>query len=149
LENVRVSIVTETILRRRYKNRGGDVEELIESGLTTREILPALFLCARPATPVETGRTLNGGLIFNLRKAELAVLDKYEWKPVLKRLRAPELKIGARVFVPKHITFYAATGAAESITAAEKSERTRLLDLNRKPGELSPQARWRREVRRK
>jgi hypothetical protein len=34
LENVRVSIVTETMLRRWYQNRGGDLEELIKAKVT-------------------------------------------------------------------------------------------------------------------
>ena len=149
LENVRVTIVTETILRRWYKNRGGDLEALINAKITTREIPQALFLCARPIEPREKGKALNGGLICNLSKAELSVLDKYEWGPVLKRLRAPELKIGLRAFVPKHIAFYAVTESTADITAEEKAERSRMLNLNRKPGAQSPQARWHRQVRRK
>ena len=149
LENVRVSIVTETILRRWYKNRGGDIETLIAAEITTRDIPQALFLCARPAKLLEKGKILNGGLICNLSKEELSVLDKYEWEPVLKRLRAPELKIGERVFVPEHIVFYALTEAAGDVTAEEKAERASLLNLNRKPGRQSPQARWHGQVRRK
>jgi hypothetical protein len=149
LENVRVSVVTETMLRRWYQNRGGDVEEIIAAGVTTREISPALFLCARPAKPVEKGKSLNGGLICNLSQAELRRLDKYEWKPVLQRTRAPELIIQDRVFVPERITFYAVTTATGEITAEEKAERAGLLNLNRQPGRLSPQARWQKNVRRK
>jgi len=149
LENVRVSIVTEAILRRWYKDRGGDLQKLIDAGVTTREMIPALFLYARPAKPQEKGKTLNGGLICNLSKEELAVLDKYEWEPVLKRERAPELKIGDRSFVPEQITFYAGIAPAGDITREEKAERSRLLNLNRKPGQQSPQAKWPKDVRRK
>ena len=149
LENVRVSIVTETILRRWYKNSGGNVQELIDAGITTREIPPALFLCARPAEPLEKGKTLNGGLVCNLSKNELLVLDKYEWAPVLKRMHTPELKIGNNTYVPEHITFYAVTVSADDMTSEEKAERSRLLNLNRKPGRQSPQARWKKNVRRK
>lgn len=147
LENVRVSIVTETILRRWYKNRGGDVEKLIEAEITKREILPALFLCARPAQTGEKGKTLNGGLICNLTEAELAKLDRYEWSPVLKRERAPELKIGERAFTPAHIIFYALTESFDDISPEEKAERARFLNLNRKPGKPSPQAKWETGVR--
>jgi len=149
LENVRVSIVTETILRRWYKNMGGNLQELIDAEIITREILQAVFLVARPAKPGEKGKSLNGGLICNLSKEELSILDKYEWKPVLERTRAPELKIGERAFVPEHITFYAGTEPAGDITSEEKADRARLLNLNRKPGRLSPQARWQRQVRRR
>lgn len=149
LENVRASIVTETILRRWYKNRGGDFEELVEAQVTTREAPPPVFLYARPAGFFEKGKTLNGGLICNLTGAELARLDKYEWSPVLERTRAPELRIGNRVFAPQHITFYAGTESFDDIKPEEKAERARLLNLNRKPGEQSPQARWHRQVRRK
>jgi hypothetical protein len=149
LENVRVSIVTETILRRWYKNRDGELQELIDAGVTTREIPQALFLYARPAKTGEKGRTLNGGLIYNLSSDEVFMLDKYEFEPVLIRARAPEIKIGERTFVPKHIAFYAGTESPGDITSEEKAERARLLNLNRKPGAQSPQARWQREVRRK
>jgi hypothetical protein len=149
LENVRVSIVTETILRRWYKNRGGDIEALIDSGVTTPEIPPCLFLYARPAKPSEAGKTLNGGLICNLSRAELSRLDKYEWEPVLKRVRTPELKIGEHTFIPEFITFYAGTESIDDITTEEKAERARLLYLNRKAGHLSPQAKWRKNVRRR
>lgn len=149
LENVRVSVVTETMLRRWYKNRGGDLQELIRAGVTTREIPRAVMLMGRPARPGERGKILNGGLICNLTKEELSVLDKYEWEPVLKRARTPELKIGGRTFVPEHITFYAGTALADDITPEEKAERARLLNLNRKPGELSPHAKWQNNVRRK
>jgi hypothetical protein len=149
LENVRVSIVTEMMLRRWYKNRGGDLQELIDAGVTTREMPPALFLYARPAKYRERGKILNGGLICNLGKEELSVLDKYEWEPVLKRLRAPKLKIRNDVFIPKHIVFYAGIESTKDIPVEEKAERARLLNLNRKPGHLSPQARWQTNVRRK
>lgn len=149
LENVRVSIATETMFRRWYQNRGGDLQALIEAGITTREVSPALFLYARPASFEEKGRTLNGGLICNLTKEELSVLDKYEWEPVLKRERVPELKIANRRFVPQHIVFYAGTVLIDDLTPDEKAERTGWLTLNRKPGRLSPQAKWHRNVRRK
>lgn len=149
LENVRVSIVTETILRRWYKNRGGELQELIDAGVTTREIPQALFLYARPAKTGEKGRTLNGGLIYNLSSDEVLMLDKYEFEPVLIRARTPEIKIGERTFVPKYVAFYAGTESPGDITSEEKAERARLLNLNRKPGAHSPQARWQREVRRK
>jgi hypothetical protein len=142
LENVRVSIVTETILRRWYKNRGGEPEKLSEAET-------ALFLYGRTAAgPREKGRTLNGWLICNLSREELSILDEYELKPVLTRTRAPKLKIGGRGFTPRHITFYAGTERADDITPEEKAERAGFLNLNRKPGSLRPQARWRKNVRR-
>jgi hypothetical protein len=149
LENVRVSIVTETMLRRWYQIRGGNLQELIDSQITTREIPQAVFLYARPAKLNEKGRTLNGGLICNFSKAELSMLDKYEFEPVLKRMRAPELKIGERTYAPKYITFYAGTESLEDMTPEEKAERARILNLNRKPGYLSPQAKWQKLVRRR
>jgi hypothetical protein len=148
LENVRVCIVTETRLRRWFQNRGGKMQEIIDAGITTREVPKALFLCARPAEPFEKGRALNGGLICNLTESELAHLDKYEWLPVLKRERAPELKIGEQTYVPEHIIFYAVTESFYDITAEEKAERASLLNLNRKRGAQSPQARWQKNVRR-
>lgn len=148
LENVRVSIVTETMLRRWYARSGGDLEALRAAGLVARETRPAVFLMGRPAKPEEKGRTLNGGLICNLSKEELSLLDRYEWTPVLKRVRAPKLKIGKRAFVPEQITFYAGAESTGDITREEKAERSRLLNLNRKPGGQSPQARWQRGVRR-
>lgn len=149
LENVRACIVTETMLRRWYKNRGGDIKELIKAEVTTREVPQAVFLYARPARPEERGRTLNGGLICNLSKEELSVLDKYEFYPVLERMRVPKLKIGDHSFFPEHIAFYAGTEPAEDIKQEEKAERARLLNLNRKPGSQSPQAKWHKRVRRK
>lgn len=149
LENIRVSIVTETMLRRWYKTRGGELEELIRAGVTSREIPRAVFLYARPAETFEKGRFLNGGLICNFSKEELSVLDKYEFEPVLKRMRTPELKIGDRPFFPKKITFYAGTESFDDILPEEKAERSRLLGLDRKAGNLSPQARWQRGVRRR
>lgn len=149
LENVRVSIVTETMLRRWYKNRGGDPRAPAGAEAATRETPQELFLYARPARPEEKGKTLNGGLICNLSEEEVSALDKYEWEPVLRRAHAPELKIGDGVFVPEHITFYAGTESVEDITPEEKADRARLLNLNRKPGEQSPQAQWRKNVRRK
>jgi hypothetical protein len=148
LENVRVCIVTETRLRRWYQNRGGDVEGIIDAGVTTRDVPKALFLCARPAKPFEKGRTLNGGLICNLTGAELTHLDKYEWSPVLKRERTPEFLIREQIYVPEHIIFYAVTESFDDITVEEKAERAKLLNLNRKRGEQSPQARWQKNVRR-
>jgi len=148
LENVRVCIVTETRLRRWYQNRGGDVLEIISVGITTRDVPKALFLCARSAKSFEKGRTLNGGLICNLTEAELAHLDKYEWSPVLKRERTPELKIREQIYVPEHIIFYAVTESFDDITAEEKAERANLLNFNRKRGAQSPQARWQKNVRR-
>jgi hypothetical protein len=148
LENVRVSIVTETMLRRWYKNRGGNLQELIDAGITTREIPQAVFLYGRPAKAAEKGRILNGGLICNLSKDEVLRLDKYEWEPVLKRERAPKLKIREHTFVPEHIVFYAGTESTNDLTSEEKADRARLLNLNRKPGHQSPQAKWQREVRR-
>jgi hypothetical protein len=149
LENVRVSIVTETMLRRWYKNRGGDIETLIKAGVTTRDIPRALFLFARPAGIGEKGRTLNGGLICNLRPEELSVLDKYEFEPVLKRTRARQFIIDERIFVPTRITFYAGTVSTDDLAPEEKSERAGLLNLNRKAGQLSPQAKWQEHVRRR
>ena len=148
LENVRVAIVTERMLRRCYKNRGGEIEELISLGVTTTEIPQALFLLARPAELFEKGRHLNGGLICNFTEYELAILDKYEFEPVLKRTRTPELKIGSRTFFPKAITFYAGNEVFDSITPEERAERARLFNLTRKAGQLSPQARWQKNVRR-
>jgi hypothetical protein len=149
LANVRVSILTETVFRRWYKNMGGELQALIDAEIIAREIPPALFLYARRAKPHEKGKSLNGGLICNLSKAELRVLDEYEWKPVLERMRAPELKIQERAFVPEHITFYAGTVSPDEITAEEKAERAGWLSLNRKRGEQSPQAKWHRNIRRK
>lgn len=142
LENVRVSIVTENLLRRWFKDYGGDLQELADE-----ESSQSLFLYARPANPGEKGRTLNGGLICNLTKEEILVLDKYELEPVLKRELTPELKIQGRTFIPKHIVFYAGTKSIADITFEEKTERSKLLDLNRKPGHLSPQAKWQKNVR--
>jgi hypothetical protein len=149
LENVRVAIVTETMLRRWYKNRGGEIEELIRLGVTKPEVPRALFLYARPSGTFEKGRSLNGGLIFNFTKDELARLDKYEFDPVLVRSRTPELRIGGRSFFPEAITFYAGTESYDDMTAEERTERARLLHFNRKAGQLSPQARWRKDVRRR
>ena len=70
-------------------------------------------------------------------------------EPVLKRERVPELKIGAHTFVPDYITFYAGTVSPDDITIEEKADRARLLNLNRKPGGQSPQAKWQKNVRRK
>lgn len=148
MENVRVTIVTETILRRWYKNSGGEIQELIDAGVTSPEIPQTLFLYARPSKFGEKGRSLNGGLICNLSKEEIQMLDKYEFEPVLIRMRAPELKIGDRNFIPKYIAFYAGNVLPEDITAKEKAERAGLLGFGRKRGEQSPQAQWQRNVRR-
>lgn len=149
LENVRASIITETMLRRWFANRGGDLETLIKAGVTTRDAPQAVFLCARPARPKEKGKHLNGGLICNLTETEVLLLDKYEFEPVLKRTRAPRLEIGGRAYFPAYITFYAATESIGDITANEKAERAAFLNLNRRRGKLSPQAKWQRNVRRK
>lgn len=148
LENVRVFIVTETVLRRWYENRGGRLGELIDAGIITAEVPQNLYLYARPAKPGEKGRTLNGGLICNLSAEETLRLDKYEFEPVLVRTRAPQIKIGDHAFVPKFIAFYAGTESTADLTAGEKAGRRKLLDSNRKRGEQSPQARWRKDVRR-
>ncbi len=147
LENVRVSIVTERILRRWYENIGGDVQKLIDVGITSAEIPRALFLYARPAESNEKGRNLNGGLICNLSRDDLSTLDNYEWKPVLNRTRVSQLTIGNRSFLPNYITFYAGSEPSDNITSAEKNERSKLLNLNRNRGNLSPQAKWQRNVR--
>ena len=149
LANVRVSIVTEAILRRWYKDRGGDLRNLIDGGITTEETPECAYLYARPAEPGEKGKNLNGGLICNLTVEEVAVLDKYEFEGVLKRTRAPELVIQGRKYIPRHVAFYAGTESISGITAEEKAERSRLLDLNRKPGQKSPHAKWPQNVRRR
>jgi hypothetical protein len=149
LENVRVSVVTEKILRRWYKDRGGDLGELTDAGIATEDALECAYLYARPARDGERGRSLNGGLIFNLTREEVAVLDKYEFQPVLLRTRAPELVIQGRTYSPENAAFYAGTESAADLTREEKAERSRLLNLNRKPGTQGPQAKWPRNVRRK
>ena len=149
LENVRVSIITETMLRRWYREKGGDLETLIRAGVTTREVPQAVFLYARPAAPNEKGRFLNGGLICNLTREEVLHLDRYEFEPVLKRTRAPQIKIGGRGFFPNHIAFYAGSASTADITAEEKAERARFLNLNRKYGQISPQAGWQKNVRKR
>jgi hypothetical protein len=147
LENVRVSIVTEKILRRWYKDRGGDLRELTDTGIATDAALECAYLYARPARAGERGRSLNGGLIFNLTREEVAVLDKYEFEPVLRRTRAPHLKIQGRVFAPEHVAFYAGTESTGDLTREERLERSRLLNLDRKPGRQGPQAKWPHNVR--
>lgn len=147
LENVRVSIVTETMLRRWFQNYGGNLQKLIEAGVTTQNVPEALFLFARPAKINEKGRTLNGGLICNLKKDEVLMLDGYEFEPVLKRTRVPKLKIQNQTFIPQHIVFYAGTVSTSDMTSDEKNERSYFLNLNRKRGQLSPQAKWQRNVR--
>jgi len=149
LDNVRVSVVTEAILRRWYRDRGGDLQSLIEAGVTTVETPEAAYLYARPAFPAERGRSLNGGLICNLTAEEVGVLDKYEFEGVLERTRAPALAVGGTEYVPNQITFYAGTMSPEEITPEEKAERVRLLNLGRKPGHKGPHAKWPRNVRRK
>lgn len=148
LENVRVSIVTEQILRRWYESRGGSIRELVDAGISGAEIMRALFLYARLAHKHEKGRSLHGGLICNLRSEELLILDNYEWKPILERTPVTKIKIGNRRFSPKYITFYAGTESADDINLEEKAKRAELLNLNRSCGCLSPQAKWRRNVRR-
>lgn len=143
LENVRVSIVTEAILRRWYQDRGGDPQKIIDAD----EILEAAYLYARPARSGERGRTLNGGLICNLSSTDVATLDNYELIPVLQKTRTPELKIEDRTFFPEHIFFYAGTESVNNLTREERAERARLLNLNRKPGELGPHAKWPKNVR--
>jgi hypothetical protein len=148
LENVRVTIITETMLRRWYKNSGGELQTLIDAQVTTPEIPQALFLYARAAAPHEKGKTLNGGLICNLNGDETRLLDKYEFAPVLTRERTPKLKISGQIYLPRHITFYAGNVSPDDITAEEKAERSKFLNLNRKRGRQSPQAKWHRQVRR-
>ena len=149
LENVRVSVVTEKILRRWYSDRGGDLRELTDAGIATDDALECAYLYARPALAGERGRGLNGGLICNLSADEVAVLDKYEFEGVLVRTRTPQLVIQGRTYVPENVAFYAGTESAADLTLEEKAERSRLLNLNRKPGTQSPQAKWPRNVRRK
>lgn len=147
LDNVRVSVVTEAILRRWYRNMGGELQSLIEAGVTTVETPEAAYLYARPAFPAEWGRSLNGGLICNLTVEEVAILDKYEFEGVLKRTRTPALAIGGTEYVPEHIAFYAGTMSPKEITDDEKAERSRLLNLGRKPGHKGLHAKWPRNVR--
>ena len=149
LENVRVSIVTEAILRRWYEDRGGDLRNLIDAGITTEETPECAYLNARPAGPGEKGKSLDGGLICNLTAEAVAVLDKYEFEGVLKRTRTPELVIQGRKYIPRHVAFYAGTESISGITAEERAERSRLLDLNRKPGQKGPHAKWPQNVRRR
>src|SRR5262245_12237516 len=77
LENVRVSIVTEAILRRWYIDSGGDLQKLIDAGVTTKEVPESAYLFGRPAGPGERARFLNGGLVCNLTAEEVEILDKY------------------------------------------------------------------------
>ena len=149
LENVRVSIVTEPILRRWYKDRGGNLRELTEAGIATDGALECAYLYARPARAGERGKALNGGLICNLTGEEVSVLDKYEFEPVLRRTRVPQLKIQGRVFAPEHVAFYAGTESVSDLTREERAERSRLLNSDRKPGQQSPQAKWPPNVRRR
>jgi len=149
LGNVRVSVVTEAILRRWYKDSGGDLRKLIDAGVTTFETPEAAYLYARPAREGERGRSLNGGLICNLTAEEVAVLDKYEFETVLVRTRTPRLEIQGNIFSPAFISFYAGTQNTDDLSAAEKAERSRLLHLNRKPGRQGPHAKWPENVRRR
>src|SRR5262249_18001840 len=142
LENVRVSIVTEKILRRWYEDRGGDLGELVRAGIAVDDALECAYLYARPALPGEKGRSLNGGLICNLTAEDVAVLDKYEFEGVLEKTRAPEVVINRRTYIPRFITFYAGTESVAGITEDEKAERSRLLNLGRKPGQKGPHAKW-------
>ena len=147
LENVRVSIVTEAILRRRYKDSGGDLQKLIDAGVTTEKVPESAYLYGRPVRDGERGRFLNGGLICNLTTEEVEVLDKYEFETILKRTRAPRLVIQNRPFTPAHIAFYAGTSAADDLTPEEVHERARILSLNRQRGKKSPHARWPENIR--
>lgn len=147
LENVRVSIVTEAILRRWYKDVGGDLRKLVDDGVTTLECFQAAYLYARPALPGEKGRFLNGGLICNLTADEVSTLDKYEFEGVLVRTRTPSLRISGRNIFPDLITFYSGTESIDSLTAEEKAERSRILNLDRKRGRQSPYAKWPKNVR--
>ena len=147
LNNLRVSVVTEAILRRWYKDRGGDLQTLVDAGVTTVETPEAAYLYARPARSGERGRSLNGGLICNLTAEEVAVLDKYEFEGVLKRTRAPELVIQGQTYIPLHVSFYAGTESSAGITDQEKAERSRLLNLDRRPGHKGPHAKWPANVR--
>jgi hypothetical protein len=148
LEGVRVSLVTETILRRWYRTRGGDLAGLIDAGIAAPEVSPAVFLYGRCAQQGERGRFLNGGLICNLTTDEVSFLDKYEWAPVLERVAVPRIVIDGRMYFPQKMTFYAGSEDPGDLEPAEKAERSRFLDLHRQPGRLSPQARWPPDVRR-
>jgi hypothetical protein len=149
LEDVRVSLVTETILRRWYRTRGQDLTGLIDAGITAPEVSPAVFLYGRCARPGERGRFLNGGLICNLTAEEVSFLDRYEWTPVLSRVPVPRIVIEGRVYFPEAMTFYAGSEDPCDLEPEEKAERSRFLNLHRRPGRLSPQARWPPDVRRR
>ena len=146
LLNVRVSIVTESMLRRWYAEKGGDLPSLVEECVTTELPSQSIFLVARAASD-ENGRSLKGGLICNLRPKELLHIDRYEWKPVLERTRTPKLEIDGKTYEPKHVTFYAGKQPLDDISVEERAERSRLMDLNRGKGQKSPQAEWPDNVR--
>jgi len=148
LENVRVSIVTEAILRRWYKDSGGDLQKLVDAGVTSREVPESAYLYARPVREGERGRFLNGGLICGLTTEEVDVFDKYEFETILRRTRTPRLAIQTRIFTPAYITFYAGT-AADDLTPEEVGERSRILRLNRQRGKKSPHAKWPENIRKK
>lgn len=142
LENIRVSIVTETILRRWFHDHGGDLQKLVDAGVTTSKIPECLFLYARPAAVGERGRYVNGGLICNMTVNEVTRLDQYEFEPVLVRTRTPQLTINGNRYIPKNINFYAGTKSVASLTAAERSERSNFLNRKPKPGLRSIHAKW-------
>src|SRR5262245_54546152 len=98
LENVRVSIVTEAILRRWYKDSGGDLQKLIYAGGTPGEVPGSAYLYGRPVRDGEGARFLNGRLICGLTAEEVEILDKYEFETILKRTLTPRLVIQNRTF---------------------------------------------------
>jgi hypothetical protein len=149
LENVRVSIVTEAILRRWYKDSGGDLQKLVDAGVTSREVPESAYLYARPVREGERGRFLNGGLICGLTTEEVDVFDKYEFETILRRTRTSRLAIQNRTFTPAYITFYAGTAAADDLTPEEVGEKSRILRLNRQRGKKSPHAKWPENIRKK
>jgi hypothetical protein len=148
MEGVRVTIVTEAILRRWYAERGGDISKLVDAGVTSMEEPRYAYLYARPARDGERGRSLNGGIICNLTEAEIAMLDLYEMEPVLKRERVPQIQIQGKIYTPNHVAFYAGQESPETITEAERDERALILAAGRKPGRQGPNAKWPMDVRR-
>jgi len=52
----KVSIVTEAILRRWYKDSGGDLQKLVDAGVTSREVPESAYL-----TLVQWERAREGG----------------------------------------------------------------------------------------
>ena len=149
LENVRVSIVTEAILRRWYKDSGGDLQKLIDAGVTTEEAPESAYLFGRPARDGERGRFLNGGLICSLTAEEVEIFDKYEFETILKRTRTPRLAIQNRTFTPAYITFYAGTAATGDLTPEEVRERARILNLDKQRGKKGAHAKWPENIRQK